>query len=175
MEKTEIRTLAQKKKWKGLQSKFERPDFFEDDPTIPPETIIYFSKEKSRVRLILSMFNIALGLFFLIILDNFVLGTIIFISGIYLSFKAYYKSINTTAQIVLNQKGIKTVTTRFFRWSKIEEEEVIKEASRRRSDFYLTYKHPEGNEKIRINDYTIGSKELDDHLNTYCRRYNSDK
>jgi hypothetical protein len=43
-EKTEIRSAADKDKWAALQDKFNIPDVFIDDYTVPAETRVYYSK-----------------------------------------------------------------------------------------------------------------------------------
>lgn len=159
-EKTEIRNATDKEKWNTLQHKFKQDDLFQDDLTVPNETIIYYSKGKNFVEMAIMLGCLGFGIYLLLKTDSYILGSILSIVGAYFGFKEYKEATNTEPQIILNGNGIKTISTDFCNWTEIENEEVISEGSGKHTHYYLTYDHPHGSERLQIDDYDTDLRSL---------------
>lgn len=168
--KTEIRNSTEKKTWNSLQIKFQQEDVFEDDLTVPVETIIYYSKEKTIIELTILMILLGIGIYLLATTDSPIIGAISVAISVYYGFKKYKTVTNTAPQIILNNKGIKTISTDFYEWSAIENEEVISEGFGDSTRFYLIYDHPDGAEYLQIEHYNTNQKNLTKLLTLYRGR-----
>ncbi|MEZ4986871.1 MAG: hypothetical protein R2795_17840 [Saprospiraceae bacterium] len=169
-EKTEIRTVKDKEKLNALSNKFKQDDLFQDDLSIPNETIIYYSKSGSYIEMIFMLGLLGFGIYLIIKTDSYILGSIMSILGAYFSFKEYKEATNTEPQIILNEKGIKTISTDFYPWSEIENEEVISQGSGKHINYYLTYDYPDGAEHLQIDDYETDIRSLNKLLILYRGR-----
>lgn len=77
---------------------------------------------------------------------------------------------NKEPQIIINDKGIKTITTDFYNWKEIENEEVITEGIGKHTHYYLTYNYPNGEEHLQIDDYNTNKRKLNKLLILYRER-----
>lgn len=169
-EKTEIRTRTDKEKLISLQYKFKQDDLFQDDLTIQNETIIYYSKGGNFVEMIFMFLLVGVGIYLLVKTDSYILGSVLTLLGTYQSFKEYKEATNIEPQIILNEKGIKTINTDFYSWNEIENEEVISQGSGKNTHYYLTYDYPDGAEHLQIDDYETNQRDLNKLLILYRGR-----
>jgi hypothetical protein len=169
-EKTEIQNASDKEKLTTLQNKFRQEDLFQDDLTIANETVIYYSKGKNFIEMAVMLGCLGVGVYLLLKTDSYILGSILSIVGAYFGFKEYKEATNTEPQIIINDKGIKTISTDFYNWSAIENEEVISESSGKYTHYYLTYDHPNGAEHLQIDDYDTDQRSLNKLLILYRGR-----
>lgn len=174
-EKTEIRSASDRAKWDSLQEKFKREDLFQDDLTIASETIIYYSRSRSLFAMAISLLPLGVGIYMGVGTDKFVLGAIVAIIGAYSGFKSYKMASNTKAQIIISNKGIETVSTQFFPWDEVENEEVSSEGSGSDARFYLKYDHPYGSERLLIDEYDTDQRKLTSLLILYRGRFEKSK
>lgn len=169
-EKTEIRSLVDQEKWNSLQNKFNKKDVFIDDASIPNETIIYYLKWKAYVQMFI-MFGCLAGVFYLFIIkDNYIIGAIVSIVGVYFGYKEYSEALSNEPQIIINDKGISTSSTVFHKWADIENEEVIREGVGNRTQYFLTYDYPGGTEHLQIDDFDTDQRSLNKLLMLYRGR-----
>jgi len=174
-EKTEIRTLEDKKELKKLEKKFDKEDVYREDHSLPPKTIIKFSKSLGLFELIISILIIGVGIYFISkeTNKNYVLGGIMSLIGIYSSIKELRKILNNKPQIIIDNKGIETITTEFKNWTNIESEEVIQEGYGKSAKSYLRYWYDEEIfEKIEIDKLDITHQQLENIIRTYRIRNN---
>lgn len=169
--KTEISNATEKEKWNVLKQKFQYEDIFQDDLSVPDETNIYFSKRKSFLHLLIMLIVVGCCIF-LINSSNHIAGYLIVVLGVYFTFKEFMKIINKLPQITINADGIRTISTDFYNWNEIKNEEVIDESSGKHIRHYLTYEHPNGIEQLLINDYAIDKSSLNKLLILYRGRNN---
>lgn len=170
--KTEIWNGEDKKRWKLLQDKFLKKDEItsENDLTVPSEKIIYYSKGKNFVEMVVMLGCLAVGGYLLIESNSFIFGTALSLIGGYFAYKEFKKATNKTPQIILSDKGIETITTKFHNWIDILNEDVDIESSGKHTHYYLTYENPDGVEHLQIDDYGIEYKELKRLLRVYKGR-----
>jgi len=170
LEKTEIWSAADKETWTLLQKKFDREDLFQDDLEIPDETIIYYSKGKNLFEMLLFLGCLLLGLY-LIKKETYIFGTILSVVGAYFGYREYKQVTNKEPQIIINDKGISTISTEFYSWELIFNEDVIGEGRGENTRYYLVYGHPLGAEHLEIEDYDTDSRSLSKLLGLYRGRY----
>jgi hypothetical protein len=172
LKKTEIWNSEDKQKWESLQDKFQRKDeiIYKDDLTVPTEKIIFYSKRKNLIEMIVMVGCLAVGVYLIVKSNSYILGTILSVIGGYFAFKEFKQVTNKTPQIILNHKGIETINTKFYSWHDITNEEVDIEGSGKHTHYFLTYEHPDGLESLLIDDYDIEYKELKRLLRIYKGR-----
>lgn len=169
-EKTEIRNATDKEKLNSLTNKFKQEDLFQDDLTVDNETVIYYSKGKNLVEMVIMLGCLGVGIYLLLKTDSYIIGAILSIVGAYFGYKEYKEATNTEPQIIINDKGIKTISTDFYSWNDIENEEVISEGSGKHTHYYLTYEFPDGTEHLQIDDYDTNLRNLNKLLILYRGR-----
>lgn len=169
-EKTEIRKQADEETLIFLQAKFKQPDVFYDDISILDETIIYYSKSKNFVEMGIFIIGFFGGIYILFTSESFYWGIGLIVLFTYLSFKEYKQATNREPQIVINQNGIKTISTKFYKWKEIKDEEVICEGSGKTTRYYLKYDFPNGSEKLQIDDYDVQERVLENLIRIYRGR-----
>jgi len=111
-EKTEFRTTAEQEKWLTLQEKFKQVDVYYDDITVPYETMIYFSKVKKVFEIILGIVFLALGLYFIIVEEEY-FALILVLGGLFCLYGGIRDFSNNEPQIVIDHRGIKTAKVAF--------------------------------------------------------------
>jgi hypothetical protein len=169
-EKTEIRTKSDREKWANLQKKFLQADVshtFQDDTSIPDETIIYYSSGSTEI--IIGFILLSVGIYAVIV--ETIVGCIFGAIGAYTIYRGFKKRSDRTPQIILNDKGITTIDTGFYSWSVIKNASVIREGSHKNRYYYLVYEYPKGSERLDISDYNTYQGELNHLLLIYKGRY----
>jgi hypothetical protein len=169
-EKTEIRSATDKEKWNAIQARFKQDDLFQDDLTVSNETIIYYSKKNNFFEMAMMLCCLGTGIYLLLETGNYIIGSALSIAGAYWGFKEYKEATNTKPQIILNDKGIKTITTEYYEWAQIRNEEVISKGSGKHVRYYLVYNHPQGAECLCIDDYDTDMRSLNKLLMVYRGR-----
>jgi hypothetical protein len=127
-EKTEIRSAADKDKWAALQDKFNIPDVFIDDYTVPAETRVYYSKVMIVLGIAFGFACMGVSIYFFKQPDKTVyLGVVICIIGLVFAYQSVKKLSDKSAQITLNDKGIETSASGYHNWDTVQDEDVITE------------------------------------------------
>ena len=113
---------------------------------------------------------LGIGIYLLLKTEKYFIVSILSIVGVYFSYKEYKEATNTEPQIIINDKGIKTISTDFYSWNDIENEEVISEGTGKHTHYYLTYDYPDGAEHLKIDDYDTDLRSLNKLLILYRGR-----
>jgi hypothetical protein len=169
-EKFEIKSRQDQNEWELLKSKFDKADIFQNDLSISKQTIIYYSKIKNLFQMLLGISCIVIGIYLSSDSKNIIFGILILVLGVYLSYKEFREAFNTTPQIILNEKGIETINTKFYNWESIQKEEVIRDGFGKNTHYYLVYDYPNGKEYLKIDDYNTNMKILNKLLILYRGR-----
>lgn len=169
-ERTEIRNSQEKELWEKLLNKFDKEDLFTDDPTIPTETKIYFSKFNVYSEIVIAVIVLIIGSSLLIQNKNPILGAILIGAAIYFLSKSFKKAKNRNPQIILNELGVETCDVGFFEWAEISCEEAIIEGTGRNTSHKLVYSCPAGFVELQINDLATDIKQLNNLLIIYRGR-----
>lgn len=174
-EKTEIRNAVEKEKWSLLKEKLNKEYLFEDDLTIPIETVIYYSKGKKLVEVGVLVLLAGGGIYLIVADANLFIGLLMTAIGSYFSYKEYRQSNNKNPQIILNEKGIETTIAGFCDWEDIFKEELVRKSSGKNTSFYLVYNHPKGRVELLIDDLNTDYQTLLHLLMVYRGRYEKKK
>ena len=169
-EKTEIRGSTDKEHWNLLKEKFKKDDIFKDDFTVAEETKIYCSIGANHLGIAFSLAFCLGGIYLIVMTDSYIIGTAFSLLGIYSAYEKFKNATNTEPQIIFNHKGIQTSTTKFYSWTEITNEDIITEQGSEHINCYLFYNHPNGYEKLLIDDYETDSKTLNHLLVVYRGR-----
>ncbi len=169
-------SAANKQKIQALQQKFLEEDLFVDQASIPLETKIYRSKLKTMALLLLAIVAISIGL--LLLLHNFfeyttssvIVGSMFFLFGGFFALEKYRDLQLTDPFIVVNEKGIQTISCKFKPWASIEGEELVLRGSGNHLQTYLVYRFPGGSERLRADHLTVSPKDLKNLLYVYRGR-----
>jgi len=164
--KTEIWNSADKDKWAQLQDKFNQKDVFVEDLSVPQEMLIYYSKSAILVQCIVMLLCLGLGIY-LFIIKQYIGAALLCAFGGYFIYTELKKATNKDAQIILNDKGIETISAGFVEWKDITDEEVVTIRSGKTSNTYLKYDYPDGSAKVDIGELDITKKALENLLHTY--------
>jgi hypothetical protein len=171
--RTEIRTVDQKQRLINLQDKFNRPDIFNEDYSIPAEKIIYYSKIKGLLQAIFMMAVFAGGLYVVIHEHNYVIGAIISVVGAIFTYTGFAHYNNRDPQIIINNSGVQTKSVQFYSWQEVRGEDVITRQNGKSSTTYFTYQYPGGSAELDISEFDVDKKELEKLLRIY--RWRSEK
>ncbi len=111
------------------------------------------------------------GLYALFKTDDFVAGLVIILVSMFYGYRGIRNAKNKTAQIIINDKGLQTAAAKFYNWSQISGEKVIKGDDVDYIDYYLVYNYQGRSEKLRINDLTTNPSELERLMSIYRGRH----
>jgi hypothetical protein len=169
-ERTEIRTVDQKQRLISLQDKFNKPDIFNEDYSIPVETIVYYSKIKGLLQAIFMIAVFAGGFYLLIHEHNYIIGTIVSAVGAIFTYTGIAHYSNRTPQIIISNSGIQTKSIHFYSWQEVRGEDVITRQNGKSSTNYFIYQYPGGNAELDISEFDIDKKDLEKLLRIYRGR-----
>jgi hypothetical protein len=170
VETIESQQAEDKEKLSALQNKFKQDDLFEDDFTIPNETTIYYSKRKNRTGIAIMSICLIIGFCVFILSDIYIYSGITLFMGLYFGLKYFKNMQDQQPQIILNTKGIQTISTKYFNWKDIRNDQVIVEQSERQISYFLYYEHPDGVEHLQIDNYSTDQRNLSKLLVLYRER-----
>lgn len=144
--RTEIRTSTDEQKLAELELKFlQSAQTFRDDPTVPPETIIYPSQVVKVLVIVISVAFVATGIFTFFAkgfnFNNIIMFLVVLVPAGWIFYQRYKTSVNrkTEMKIVLNNRGMSTPETGFWEWGQIRNEQIIVEESGRSRDISLQF------------------------------------
>jgi len=165
-EKTEIRGQGDKDKWAALQDKLSAKDVYTEDITVPQETLIYYSRGAVYIQIGFMAIIAAVGVY-LIATHEYLWGTGLCLVGIYFIYSEYKKAADKRPQIILNEKGIETISAGFNKWNAISDDGVVIIRSGKSTTAYLQYNYGEGSEKLSIEELATNKQALENLLHTY--------
>ena len=143
---------------------------FNDDLTIPEETVIYYSKLGNFIEMGVMLLAVAAGIYLVVVTDRVWLGGGMTVLCAWFAFKEYRQATNKKPQIIISHKGIQTASTPFYPWKEISNEEAITTYTGSNSSRYLTYNHPGGSERFSLKDLNTTAAELNQLLILYRNR-----
>ena len=167
---------ADKEKWKSLQEKFNRPDVFNDDLQVPPETVVYYSKTKKYLTLLFYVPILGVGVLIMFIPDVGtyvrIWGAFLMVVGIGLFYITIRDAYNGKPQITISNEGMSNAETPFYPWSQIRDERTTMSTSGRIRSIYLNYYFPGGLCRFTLDGFTLNRSKIDHLLRVYRGRAN---
>lgn len=174
-ERVEIRTPSQKLKWLQLEDRFKLEDNFQEDFTIPSQTIIGYSKSKLPVMMALSLLAVGILIYELYTGSSDTRAWMhAIIEFLALTFW-YILQKGGKPQVILCNEGVEIAGAPFYTWSQISNERVVTPKSHftHNSIAFFEYNTPYGSSKIEISDFDIGIIEFERLLVAYRSRHNN--
>jgi hypothetical protein len=124
---TEFRSGSDKIKLEELSKKFDQPDIFIDDHIVADEVRVCFSK-KTNYWVAAAAVIVGLTVSIAVICTNpqqYIFVLFILIAAGLITYSSLKKSLNTTPQIIISDKGIETINTPFYEWKDIYQEKCL--------------------------------------------------
>lgn len=169
--KTEIRNHSQQHKLEQIQKKFLQKDVFRDDPNVPKEVSVYYSKAGNFAGILVGILAICFSIFFYQSEKNllFVFGFAGI--GIYFLYLAYKKLVFRGPLLVLSADGIRFKDANLISWLPENREEFRIEGSGKNAVSYFTVYHDGRSTEIALNDVGISIDQLEKYAQIYRMRY----
>ncbi|WP_298899826.1 hypothetical protein [uncultured Psychroserpens sp.] len=173
-EKTEIRSKKDQQKLEELDLKFQEDDIYEEDPSVPLVTKIYYSKKHSIFILLFGIFTVIIS--FALLLDDslksYIIGSFLLATGGYCVIMSIKKTFNNTVQITIDKSGIQLVSEPKISWFEIYEDAITYEGMGKSSTAHLTFYDADDRFfKINLEDLKIKPARLEVILRTYRMRH----
>jgi hypothetical protein len=165
----EFWTLAQKQQWEALQYKFNEPDLFIDDDTVPAETVIRYSKTTALLYMGAGLLILCFGVWIGFKQNRWITALVAFIVGIAFLTLGISLLKNRNPQIVISADGLTVPPRPFNTWAQISNEEVIA-PSRKTATRYLIYQHGATSERIVLLGLDVTPNRLEHLLRIYRGR-----
>jgi hypothetical protein len=157
-------------KKRDIKQKFLQNDIFVDDLSIPSETYIYHSKALIYFYFFITLFTIV-GIVYLFTIDILVSGITALIVALTFRQLNRDKLKRVQPQIILNDKGIETVSAGFASWKNIKNEQVFVISAGKSTKYYLKYEVSERQESVLLTGLNIGDGKMAKLLILYRNRY----
>ena len=144
---------------------------FAENKKAPKETIVYYSKANRLLHQIFSILLIGFGIY-VFFYHNYYIGIGIIVLNIYGNSNYHKSPKNRTPQLIISDDGIASKGNLIRKWSEIKNEDIIVKPSYSGgfSEYYLSYDHKNGNEKIFINELDISTQKLNYLIKIYRNR-----
>jgi len=161
-------------KQRDIKQKFLQDDIFVDDLSVPSETHIYHSKALIYFYLFIALFTIVGSVY--MFTDNILAsGIAAFIVVMIFRQLNGEKLKRKLPQIILNDKGIETISAGFASWENIKNDEVFIISSGKNTKYYLKYEVSERQESVLLTGLNIGNGKMAKLLILYRNRYEQQK
>lgn len=179
MDTLQIRSANERERWHELQGRFDFPEVFKDDASVPFMTPIFYSKLHLTVNILFGLLFVAIGsiIAYLAIKNNWelslkVIGTLIAIAPLYKIFTAFKKMFKKHPELVLENQGLTTIPTGFLNWDLVFNEKVTRtDQGKRGVKFTLSFQHPVGIVHIDISDLDVTKGRLERLIRLYKGRF----
>ena len=167
----EIKTAEQKRIIHELTDKFDLPDVFEDDYTIPYETAYSYSKTDRITYVVMTVVSLVVAIVFLPEKEYYT-GTIMAVFSIFFGYAAYKRYANNGPLLTISNDGITTKQYGFHTWRDISDEKVFYVSAGKSSHYGLSYNVYDQVISISLRDMVGQNGYKVDHvLRTYRGRY----
>ena len=181
MDKQQIQSAEEREQWRNLQDRFDFPDIFKDDPTVPSVTEVYYSKAHLTLYILFGLLfvGIGCGLEYLAIKNNGnlslkLIAPVIAIVAIYSMVIHIKRMLKKQPELVLENQGLTTTETGFINWDLIFNEKVTRTDRGKRGILYtFSFQHPGGLVNIDISDFNISKFRLERLIRVYKGRFSA--
>jgi len=171
--KLELWSTEDKRAWQEIKEKFKHPDAFIDDPSVPKETLIFYSRVSAYILFPLGIGSGFIGVTELLKDGDKTRGYVLSAFALIVIVVELRKLLIKKPRLTISNDGIEAAKVKFYPWNEIRNETIIREGVGKNIKFYLTYSHAQGYEKIAINEYGINRDKLHRLLILYRARFNA--
>ncbi|WP_136668689.1 hypothetical protein [Flavobacterium sp. H122] len=171
LNKTEIINDHQRQRLEQLEKKFQIEDIYHDDPSIPSEIRVSYSKWKALANFIVFGVVVLLG-FALKYEGKIAFGWVIIIVGAYFMYKNARKLFLMTALFKMNDNGITTPEFGCLTWDLVPYCYVEQRGLGKHSEEYFTFfAKGKGSHEILLDKTNISMEKLEDCIRVYRIRF----
>jgi len=158
----EIRSRSQQEQLMQLEAKRATPDVIHNDPGVPPETVILFSRTQTGSVMIIGSLFICLCLFLLREpeLEKWWAYALIGGLGLWMMFSGARKFFDRQPQLVLNDHGITLPDKGFFPWTGVGTAEVVTEGTGKNSRTLFKFRCANMSHELNIGELSISKSTL---------------
>lgn len=177
---TERWSAADKERWQQLQAKFQREDLYADDPAVPAETVVCFSRFKKILYLLLFLFCTGVGILFICLpgknkfsagaIWGYIWGTLLSSFMGYMVYSTIKDLFNRESQIIVNNEGMQVAGIPFYTWQEIHGEQIVQRGSGKTMRLHLVYYCPAGQADLQLDAFDISRNELARRIRTHRKR-----
>ncbi|SEW45598.1 STM3941 family protein [Chitinophaga arvensicola] len=181
LSKMEIWSAADKAQWEQLQVRFQTADIFIEDPDVPAETIVYFSKAAKLFFIFLGLLSVSFGLLLIFLpqtkpfsagsIWGYCWGAFLILSMGYFTYINAKDLFNNKPQLTINNEGIECVNTRFTSWADVRDIDIVVRGSGKSRSLHLVYRHSYGTTDLHLDGFNMSRKELDKRIGIYRGRF----
>jgi hypothetical protein len=167
----EIKNAEQKRLISELEQKFDLPDIFEDDYTIPYETAYAYSKIETLFVLLFTV-GAAVGTVVFLLQREVYIGLLMLACSLIFGYATYKRYRTPGPLLVISNDGITTKDNGFHPWREIQNEQVFYVSAGKASYYGLSYEVNGGTIKMSLKELTgLSSYKVDHVLRTYRGRF----
>jgi hypothetical protein len=170
-EKTEFRTRSDREKWNWLQQKFAREDVFIDDPLVPSQTVIVYSRFKIWLSIVLMLVIFLAGLMFIVRGEKIWIGLPMLGIGVYAGIRQLKKAFTSEPRIILSGAGVKVFSVDFVSWADVYDAESYVKGTGKNAKGFLEISHRNGDMMIPVDEFNVSVRRLNKLLMIYRGRF----
>ena len=164
---TAISIKHQKEKWEILQNKFKIKDELNEDFNTPESIILTYKANNKTVFIFWGIISISIFIYLIVEIEIYIIGSILLLISLYSIYDKFWgKKESISKIIIISLQGIE-FQKQLYSWDELKKVK-IKSTS---NDQYLVFKHPNGKEKIDLEEYSY-SGDLKKLLLIYKEKYN---
>ncbi|PJJ79251.1 hypothetical protein [Mucilaginibacter auburnensis] len=179
MDKIQIQSAKEREQWRKLQDRFDFPDIFKDDSTIPSVTEVFYSKMNSAVYILFGLLFLGIGggIEYLVIKNNGdftsqLIPFVIVIAAICYIVINIKRMLKKQPEMVLDNQGLTTPGTGFLNWDLIFNEKVTRTDRGKRGILYtFSFQYPGGLVNIDVSDFNVNKARLERLIRVYKGRF----
>lgn len=167
LNKTEIMNNHQREKLQQLEKKFLVEDVYEDDPSVPSEIKVSYSKWEALINFVVFGFLVLFG-FIVINTESAFFGWGTIIIGTYYLFKNIRKLFRRTPLFTIGNKGITTsefgsITWELIPYCYVEVRGIGKGAEK----YFVFFAKGKGSHEVLLDETNISIEKLEEYIKIY--------
>jgi hypothetical protein len=170
-ERTEMRTKAQRELLQQLEARFATPDEQEDDPSIPAETVVRYSRVQMGFLLTWGLGMIGFGAYLFTTEGSPLMPLVIAALGVWVSMDGGRKLLRDRPVLVLDGEGITLADGRRIPWEQISSTKMVQRGTGRSTRQLLEVHHGGDRSELEIGSLDINKKALRHALKVHRLRW----
>jgi hypothetical protein len=170
-ERTEIRTKAQRELLQQLEARFATPDEQEDDPSIPAETVVRYSRVQMGFLLTWGLGMIGFGAYLFTTEGSPLMPLVIAALGVWVSADGGRKLLRDRPVLVLDGEGITLADGRRIPWEQVSSTKMVQRGTGRSTRQLLEVHHGGDRSELEIGSLDINKKALRHALKVHRLRW----
>jgi hypothetical protein len=171
LERTEIRSKAQRELLKQLEVRFATPDEQEDDPSVPTETVVRYSRFQMGFLITWGLAMLGFGAYLFTTEGSPLVPLCIAGIGVWLTVDGGRKLLRARPVLVIGSKGIMLKDGPLIPWEEVSSTRVVMRGSGRSTRHMLEVYHGGSQSELEIGSLDISKKALRHALKVHRLRW----